>query len=156
MSPGITKPNRSRAWAAMNAGSASFAFCCSRSAICARSTASDAASCLISVRCAKYVRTGPAMVSVSTHTTAARIAARRAADPNRCSDRCSAAAAIDALIDSVMGSCSARGSAWRGSRRCGARGRPRPESPGLPGREAGERRLDSDRFPSGTCYLVSF
>ncbi len=56
-----------------------------------------ACSCFISVRCAKYVRTGPAMVNVSTQTTAARMAARRAAEPSRCSDGCSADATIDCL-----------------------------------------------------------
>ena len=56
----------------------------------------------ISVRWPKYVRTGPAIVSVSTQTTAARMAARRAAEPNRCSDCCSAASAIDCRIESAV------------------------------------------------------
>jgi hypothetical protein len=58
-----------------------------RSVCAARLAVAD--SCFISVRWAKYVRTGPAMVSVRTHTTAARMAARRAVNPNRSSERCS-------------------------------------------------------------------
>ena len=81
--PGITNPRRSRACAAIYTGSPSLTFCCSRSAICERNEDSLAANCFISVRCAKYVRTGPAMVSVSTQTTAASTAARRAAKPSR-------------------------------------------------------------------------
>ena len=162
MSPGITKPSRSRACAAMNTGSASLTFCSSRSAICARSCASVAANCFISVRCAKYVRTGPAMVKVSTQTTAARIAARRAAEPNRCSDCCSADSAIDSRIESrvrlVVG---LRLGPRLGLARLAPRGEPgrraaapaSPDLPGLPGREAGDRRFGSGRFASGTGYL---
>lgn len=173
MSPGITKPRRSRACAAMNTGSASLTFCCSRSAICERNWASASSSCFISARWEKYVRTGPAMVSVSTHTTAARIAARRAAEPNRCSDCCSAASAIDwrtgtttvsssSTDSSSTSGVTARGSAGLGSRRTGdaPRGLPlavSPDLPPLPGRDAGERRLGSGRFASGMVksYLLS-
>jgi len=47
------------------------------------------------------VRTGPAMVRVSTHTTAARMAARRAVNPSRCSLCCSTDAAMARRIGSV-------------------------------------------------------
>ena len=103
---GCRRASRSRAARApgprCNTGSPSLTFCCSRSAICARSLLL-AGRQLAASRCAgaKYVRTGPAIVSVSTQTTAARIAARRAAEPNRCSDCCSAASAIDCRIESV-------------------------------------------------------
>ncbi|SKU63463.1 Uncharacterised protein [Mycobacteroides abscessus subsp. abscessus] len=42
------------------------------------------------------MRTGPATVRVKAHTTAAKMAARRAVEPRRCSDWCSALRSIDA------------------------------------------------------------
>src|SRR6185436_5786399 len=104
-------------------------------------------------------RTGPAIVSVNTHTTAARIAARLAAEPKRCSDCCSAASAMAFLIGSMTpvgaspsstsgaGSGAGRASMARGSRRIGVAPRGRP--PPFPGRDAGARRLGSGRFGSG-------
>ena len=98
------------------------------------------------MRCAKYVRTGPAIVSVSTHTTAARIAARRAADPNRCSDCCSAASAMDCLIELETG-CSVgvsgrlRDSARRAAPARGATPARGPAGPASPPRPTRLRRL---------------
>src|SRR5690349_1826267 len=94
------------------------------------------------------------MVSVSTQTTAARIAARRAAEPNRCSDCCSAEATIDSrLVSATWGpNCGVDfglvvpASETRGCRRAGVV---------LFGRPAGDRRLGSGRFASGTGYLAS-
>src|SRR5271166_1019145 len=89
------------------------------------------------------------MVSVSTQTTAASTAARRAVKPIRCSDRCSIDSVIDRLIGSTTCSCAVRvvlrptwGAVCGGLDGEVAR-RPRTESPAFPGRDAGERRFES-------------
>ena len=63
---------------------------------------------------------GPAMVSVSTQTTAARMAARRAAEPSRCSDCCSADVG-DRFADRVSLSIVFGLAAWPGLASCAAR-----------------------------------
>src|ERR1700733_14412150 len=105
------------------------------------------------------------MVKVSTQTTAARTAARRAVNPSRCSDRCSTDSAICRLIGSTMCSAVVRaaealcaGFDWRDDGLDeGLAARPRrTESPAFPGRDAGERRFGSGRFASGIGDLAAF
>ena len=157
----------------MNTGSASLTFCCSSSAICARSCSSVAFE-LLHLGALAEVGAHRARRWSASARTPPRPGSRPAVPPTRTAARtavpptprwirgssppATSASRLWASAASRLGLRRAAARVARGLAASGDRPRAAPASPGLPGlpgRDAGDRRFGSGRFASGTGYLAS-